>query len=143
MTYATLANLEDRYGRTMLVQLTDRGQPATGQVDVETVDRALADTDAMIDGYLAVRYRLPIARVPKLLVDLAEVIAIYKLHRRGEAEKITADYRDALKTLADLAAGRQRLDLDGVEPEASPTGGTRVGGPAKVFTDAVLRDYVR
>jgi phage gp36-like protein len=142
VTYATQAQLEDRYGIKLLGQLTDRSQPATGQVDAEVVERALLDTDATIDGYLAARYRLPIAAVPKLLVDVAEVVAIYKLHRRAPDEKITADYRDAIKTLQDIAAGRQRLDLEGVEPERGASSGTVSNSAPRVFTPDSLRGFV-
>lgn len=143
MTYATQAGLETRYGTKLLVQLTDRGQPATGQIDVAAVEDALADADATIDGYLAARYRLPIVLVPKLLVHTAESVAIYKLHRKAPDEKITADYRDAIKTLQDIAAGRQRLDLAGIEPERSSGSGSVSTSSPRVFTDAVLRDFVR
>ncbi|WP_342237179.1 gp436 family protein [Inquilinus sp. OTU3971] len=142
MTYATQAQLEDRYGTKLLGQLTDRGQPATGQVDAEVVERALLDTDATIDGYLAARYRLPIASAPKLLVDVAEAVAIYKLHRRAPDEKITADYRDAIKTLQDIAAGRQRLDLDGIEPERGNSSGSVSTSSPCVFTPDSLRGFV-
>ena len=142
MTYASQAQLEARYGTKLLVQLTDRGQPATGQIDAEAIERALVDTDATIDGYLAARYRLPVASVPKLLVDVAEAVAIYKLHRKAPDEKIAADYRDAIRTLQDLAAGRQRLDLDGIEPEAGPGAGTASTGAPRVFTAENLRGFV-
>jgi phage gp36-like protein len=141
VTYATSDQLETRYGVELLVQLTDRGMPTTGQIDAATVERALVDTDALIDGYLAARYRLPIAAVPKLLVDVAEAVAIYKLHWADPAAKITADYRDALKTLADLAAGRQRLDIAGIEPEISAASGSRATSAPRVFTDQALRGF--
>jgi len=142
VTYASQAQLEARYGTKLLTQLTDRGQPATGQIDGEAIERALVDTDATIDGYLAARYRLPVASVPKLLVDVAEAVAIYKLHRKAPDEKIAADYRDAIRTLQDLAAGRQRLDLDGIEPEAGPGAGTASTGAPRVFTAENLRGFV-
>ena len=80
MSCATLQQLTDRYGARMLVAITDRAESPTGLVDPEVVARTLADTDAMIDGYLAVRYRLPLASVPALVTDLAQMIAIWKLH---------------------------------------------------------------
>ena len=55
MTYATLDQLTDRYTERLLRQLTDRAAPPAGAIDAEVVDRALADTDAVIDGYLAGR----------------------------------------------------------------------------------------
>jgi phage gp36-like protein len=142
VTYATQAGLETRYGTKLLQQLTDRGQPATGQIDAAAVEDALADADATIDGYLAARYRLPIASVPKLLTHTAEAVAIYKLHRKAPDEKITADYRDAIKTLQDIAAGRQRLDLDGIEPERGAASASVSSSSPPVFTPANLRGFV-
>src|SRR5690606_6605607 len=49
------------FRRPLLVALTDRAEVATGEIDQDVVDRALADTDAMIDGYIAARYALPLA----------------------------------------------------------------------------------
>jgi hypothetical protein len=57
----------------------------------------------MIDGYLAGRYQLPLTEVPPLVVDLAQVIAIYKLHPFEPDPKISNDYNQALKTLRDIA----------------------------------------
>ena len=73
--YATLDQLTERFGERMLVQLTDRASPPAGTVDADVVARALADTAAVIDGYLAGRYVLPLAQTPPLLADLALAIA--------------------------------------------------------------------
>jgi len=140
--YATLRLLTDRYGADVLVALTDRAVPATGTIDAAVVDRAIADTDALVDGHLAGRYRLPLATVPALLADLAGAVAIYKLHREVAPEKIAADYRDALKTLAQIAAGAVRLDVAGVEPEASGSSGVRTTEPNRPLDAESLRGFV-
>jgi len=142
MSYATLQQLLDRYGERMLVQLTDRASPATGEIDAAVVDRALADTDAMIDGYLAGRYRLPLAQTPPLVADVAQAIAIYKLHRATAAEKIDADYQQALKTLREIAAGTVRLEVAGVEPAASGATGVRTTDRPRDLTPGNLKGFV-
>ena len=124
MSYCTPTALAERYGDRMLVALTDRGSVATGAIDAMVVARAITDTDAMIDGYLASRYGLPLSEVPALLVDLALQIAIWKLHVAAPDPKIEADYKDALRTLRDLATGLVRLNLAGAEPQ--PKGGSGV-----------------
>ena len=66
MSYAAQSNLIERFGEAMLVALTDRAAVATGAVDAAVIARALIDTDAIIDGYLATRYLLPLSDVPQL-----------------------------------------------------------------------------
>lgn len=124
MTYATLANLTDRFGEAMLVSLTDRGEFATGTVDVTVVNRALSDTDAVIDGYLARRYALPLSVSQPLLADIAGAIAIWKLHTSEPDPKIEYDYKAVMGMLKDISNGVIALTAAGIE--APSTGGTGV-----------------
>src|SRR5437868_4878285 len=105
MTYASQSDLVERFGEPMLLDLTDRASPPAGVIDADVVTRGLEDADAMIDGYLLGRYLLPLATTPPLLLDLALVIAIYKLHHDTVSDKIRSDYTDALKTLDKIASG--------------------------------------
>lgn len=142
MSYVSQAQLSDRYGEKMLRDLTDRASPPSGLVDAAVVNRALADTDALIDGHLMARYALPLASVPPLLTDLAGAIAIYKLHRQATTEKIRTDYDDALKRLRDIAAGVIRLEAAGVEPTASGGGLVRTNGPARPLTNGTMEGLI-
>lgn len=142
MTYATLAGLTDRYGEDVLLQLTDRGASATGVVDASVVARALADTDAVIDASLAVRYRLPLAAVPAIVADLALTIAIYKLHRYAADPKIKDDYQQALMDLDAIAAGRKKLDLAGVEPASSGAGGVMTIDRDRPLTPETMTGFI-
>ncbi len=129
MTYATLAHLTDRFGADMLIALTDRAQPATGAIDAVVVDRALADADAVIDGYIGGRYVLPLAEVPPLLADIARSIAIWKLHTHRPDDKIAEDYKDALRLLRDISDGKITLSV------ASQTAPATVEGSGARLTD--------
>lgn len=142
MTYATLQQLTDRYGLQMLVNLTDRASEATGAVDTAVIDRALADTDAYIDGWLKARYVLPLAEVPPLLADLAQVIAIWKLHPHQPDPKIETDYKDARKTLEAIADGRVRLPVAGVDPLGSGESGARITDRERPLTEANLKGFI-
>lgn len=141
MTYATLAQLTDRYGADLLVQLTDRAAVATGAIDTAVVARALEDTDRYIDGFLG-RYVLPMIEVPGLLTDLAQAIAIWKLHRFKPDEKIEADYRDALRALRDIESGTISLSVAGVEPATSGGSGARITDRERPLTADNLRGYI-
>jgi len=123
MPYASLQMLVKRFGERTLVQLTDRAEVATGEMDVTVVDQELANTDAVINGYLANRYRLPLDPAPDQVTDLALSIAIYKLHVFAPDQKIKDDYQDALRMLRDIATGTVKLDAAGVEPASSGASG--------------------
>lgn len=142
MSYTTLAELTDRYGADMLVGLTDRATPPAGAIDGTVVARAIANTDALIDGYLAARYALPLATVPAPLPDIAQAIAIWKLHTFRPDEKIEADYRDALKHLAAIGAGAIRLSAAGIEPETSGGGAARVTDRERPMTAESLKGFI-
>lgn len=142
MSYATQAQLVDRFGEQMLVRLTDRGEVATGAIDAAVVTRALADTDALIDGYLAVRYTLPLTATPALVVDLALAIAIWKLHVYQPDAKIEADCKAALATLRDLSRGDVRLDVAGAEPATGDGGGAVVTDRDRPFTADNMTGFI-
>lgn len=142
MPYTSLDDLTDRYGQAMLVAVTDRGELATGQIDSGVVDRALADADAEIDGYLKARYALPLAEVPPLVRDIAMAVTIWKLHTFMPDQKIEADYKDAVRKLKELSAGTLRLDVAGVEPESSGSDGVRVTDRERPFTEDNMKGYI-
>lgn len=142
MSYITLDQLTDRYGERLLVQITDRAAPPVGSVDTAVVNRALADTDAVIDGYLAGRYALPLAEVPPLLTDLGQAIAIYKLHMFEPDPKIAQDYKDALASLDRIAKGVIRLPVTGIEPESSGASGVVTIDREREFTPENLTGFI-
>lgn len=142
MTYASQDDLVKRFGEEMLTQLTDRAEPPAGAIDAAVVAKALTDTDAQIDGYLLGRYLLPLASTPDLIVDLAQAIAIYKLHRDSVADKIRDDYTDALKTLREISSGTIRLNVAGVEPASSGASGVRTTDRPRDFTPDNLKGFI-
>ena len=110
MTYATEADLDERFGAEELLQLSDRSAPPTGSVDAAVVARALADADGMIDSHLGARYAVPLAApLPADIVRVACDIARYRLHDLAPTEAVREHYRDALRWLRDLADGKLPL----------------------------------
>ncbi|MES2948669.1 MAG: DUF1320 domain-containing protein [Pseudomonadota bacterium] len=103
MTYATLAEMITRFGEPELVQRTDRAEGVT--IDTVVLGKKLADADAEIDSYLAVRYALPLASTPVLLVSLAADIARYRLYDDGVPETVRQRYEDAVSLLKRMASG--------------------------------------
>lgn len=142
MAYATIDQLTDRYGERLLIQVTDRSTPPSSVIDPAVVDRALADTDATIDGYLAGRYALPLTATPPLLADLAQAIAIYKLHPFAPDPKIEQDYKDAIGALDRLSRGVIRLPIAGIEPTSSGAAGVETIDRERDMTPDNLRGFV-
>ncbi len=142
MTYTTLQQLTDRFGEATLIQLTDRAASPVGAIDAAVVTRALTDTDAVINGSLAKRYRLPLAAVPDLVADLALSIAIYKLHVFSPEPKIKDDYDQALRALRQIATGDQVLELAGLEPVTSGAFGVVTSDRPRDLTPDNMRGFI-
>lgn len=144
MPYATQTDLVSRFGETEIAQLTDRFGGAL--IDGGVVAAALADADALIDGYLAQRYALPVSPTPPLLLRAACDIARFLLHGKAAGEKVRAAYEDALKLLRDLADGRAALPgalpAPAAQTPAAAGGAPQFATPARVFDRAGLGDYL-
>lgn len=140
--YATQAQLIERFGERMLIDLSDRADPPTGVINAGVVARALADTDAVIDGYLAGRYALPLAATPPQLLDLALSIAIYKLHPSDPDPKIKADYEDAKKDLLKISTGVIRLPAAGIEPAAATSSGVETIDRERELSPESLKGFI-
>lgn len=142
MSYTTQADLVERYGTPMLVDLTDRADPPAGTIDADVVTRSIDDAGAAIDGYLKGRYSLPLAVTPPLVRDLAQAISIYKLHRDTVSEKIRRDYEDAIATLKQIANGTVRLDVAGVEPTSSGATGVKFSDRPRDMTPDNMKGFI-
>lgn len=122
--YATQADLAARYGDE-INQVADRD--GDGLADAAVVDSALADVSAEIDGYLAVRYQLPLgAPVPLILNRLACVLVRERLAYQagielGPDNATRREADGARKTLRDLSSGVASL---GVVPAPAVQTGT-------------------
>lgn len=142
MPYATAAQLEARYGNRLLVELTDRGDVATGLVDLDVVAAALTAADNLIDAHLQGTYSLPLASVPALIADLACAIAIWRLHTGLPGEKIKADYDEAKRTLEQISKGVVRLSVGGVAASGSGSSGAMVTDRERPFDAAKMKGFI-
>lgn len=139
MAYASQADLETRFGTDEIVQLTNRAGGNT--VDAAVVASALAGASAEIDGYLAVRYAVPVSPVPTSLREACLSIARYKLHGKSAGETVRRDYEDAIRFLRDIADGRAAL-AGAAPPVTSPASGpVRFEAPARLLSREHLRDF--
>lgn len=93
--------------------------------------------DALIDGYLGKRYTLPLANAPGILTTWARAIVRYKLHgdrlsTEGN-DPIVRDYKDALKFLEQIAAGKFSLGIEDPSSQGNGLGEVRIDPGKKVF----------
>lgn len=102
--YCSVTELKDRFGEQELILLTDRDRTA-GAVVVAVAEQSIADAGALIDGYLAGRYALPLPTVPSVLPRLAATIARYLLHDQQASEQVRQQYDDAIRFLERVARG--------------------------------------
>lgn len=101
------------------------------------IEQASVEADALIDGYLGKRYTLPLASSHGILTTWARAIVRYKLHGdRLSAEgndPIVRDYRDALKFLEQIAAGKFSLGIADPGAQGGSAGEVRIDPGKKVF----------
>jgi phage gp36-like protein len=140
MPYATQSDLTTRFSETELVQITTTDPLAT-TVDAVKLAAALADADAEIDGRLMSRYALPLAVVPRLLVNAACDIARYRLYDDRAPEHVVKRYEDAIRTLVQVGKGDIQLGLDATAQPAQVASGPSFSAPGRVFSGATLADY--
>lgn len=134
MSYASKANMIARFGEDEVIALTDRTN--IGVVNDAVLESALAEADAEIDPYLAPRHKLPLASVPKILTGYACDIARYRLCGAGvtETDSVRNRYKDAVRFLESVAAGRIGLGLDAANNVAPPANTVQFSAPgSRVF----------
>jgi phage gp36-like protein len=141
--YTSQQDLEAALTPELVEQSADDG---TGQLDPAIVAAVCERATSLCDSYLAGRYVVPLAPVPSVVVAHATAIAAYLLlSRRGFVPKeedapIERLYRDALKWLADVAAGRAHVPGLAQGPSA-PSKGVAAASRPQVFTSELLDRY--
>jgi len=117
--YATLADLQAVLSPAELIQLAD--DDGVGSPDPVVVERAIADAQAEVDGYVGARCNVPLPLPPPLVRRLTVDLAIWQLYNRRdlvtEARKIQAEA--ARRLLKQIAEGLVTLGLP-VSQQASP-----------------------
>lgn len=115
MAYISLDDILKMIPESEVVMLTD--DESLGSVNDDRVAEAIEQADAVVNGYLGVRYSVPLgAPVPNIVTKLSTDIAIYNLYSRGTAETVRPVIKDrydsAVRTLDKLSKGTISLDVD-------------------------------
>jgi phage gp36-like protein len=123
--YCTIDDIKQQIPEEVIVQLTDDDNQ--GVIDEAKVNDAIANADALIDGYCSGRYVVPFVVAPAIIKPLAMDLAIYNLYARRV--ETMPDVRDknrsnAIKLLADISKGAVKLGevaaTTPVQPQQSP-----------------------
>jgi phage gp36-like protein len=143
MTYATQADMIDRFGAEQLTRLSDRSG-VVDTLDAAVIATALEDAAAEIDAHLAGRVALPLPAVPRLLTRIACDLAYADLlGDRIDAVKGAEGRRDAAREmLRQIRAGDLALG-DETPGDTQPVtgGGARVTAPDPVFSRTTLEGF--
>lgn len=136
MAYAAYTDFIARFGAPELTQLTGSA------TDSSQLDQALADAGEEIDSYLSMRYQLPLANVPPVLVRVCCDITRYRLWDQGASTEVANRYAAAVKFLQAVAAGTVQLGLT-----PPPAGGSEEPLPlyasnGPTFDPNTLADYL-
>lgn len=121
--YCTLADIQSQLRDDVIIRLSDDDN--LGQIDTTKVDASIASSSSEIDGYVQMRYPLPLSTVPPILKKLSADIAIYNLFSRRGFDESTADkvvvdrYKGAIRFLEKVATGAVTLGVQAPKPEST------------------------
>lgn len=142
MTYATLQQLIERYSERELRNITD---PDGQTLDTVKAQLALADAASEIDGYLGLRYVLPLENAEgeplpnasvQTLARCACDIAVYRLQTLRPSDDIKdarQRYEDVIKLLQRIGTGDVSLVGAQLRAGASTEAGDTVVGEAQFW----------
>ena len=114
MTYAVREDMAQRYGADEIAQ-------RESSLDAGALDVILADADALIDGYLAGGYSLPLTPFAPKLTQVACAITRYNLLGDSVTDKARNDYTDAISWLKDVQNGVVMLVASSPIPILAPS----------------------
>lgn len=136
-TYASTDDLISRFGEDEMSALC----PAEDGIDLTKLAQHLSDADAQIDGHLAGRYGLPLAKDVPMLTKIACDLARYYMYDEAPTDVVTDRHKTAMSTLKGIASGAIRLpDTQGSEP-AQGEAVVMSEIPARMFSGAKLEGF--
>ncbi|WP_343620869.1 DUF1320 domain-containing protein [Acinetobacter proteolyticus] len=108
MSYLSREELIERYGEAEIVRL-ERNIAKTDGPNPSTSEKAIADAEEMVNGYVAVQYPLPLPVTTEPVKRAVAVIARYFLYKDKPTEIVRMDYEDVISWLKQIAAGKAVL----------------------------------
>ena len=135
MAYSDVDDLIAAISREKVVAYSDDG--STGGINATNVARAIADADAVIDGYLRTRYSVPLASpAPAIITSISIDRAVFALLQRRYPDKLSEAMNDrranAMRLLERIASGMITLpSATTAQPEVATA--VRVNERTRVF----------
>ncbi len=101
MSYCDLDDIKLRKSDKVLEELT-QDDSASGEINSDRVDAAIADADLLIDTYIGGVYTLPLADTPVLINKLSVDISIYNLYNIRYDNELPKQVKDSYDEALDL-----------------------------------------
>ncbi len=140
MPYCSKQDLIDRFGEEELISLTDRD--GMSMIDDQVLNQAIADADALMDGYLGSRYQLPLANVPQSLKPLACNMTRYQLHDDQSSEQVTERNKAAHAFLKSVSKGEISLGISEGGESAQSTDFAEIQSSGSVFSRSNSKSFI-
>jgi phage gp36-like protein len=142
MSYSTQDDLLKLVPEADLAGLTTE----SGDVpDAAVVSEVIAKADAEIDGYLGIRYQVPLSPVPDLVKAMSLDLAVYNLHKRRPLlpmpETCRQSYVDAINFLKSVVAGNATIGASAAPPPAVASEVAEIGSSERVFSLDSLKGF--
>ncbi len=121
MAYSTVDDLKALLPEKTLVKISNDQGGAT-ELDMTNIDKAIAQADRLIDGYVGLQRKVPLSPVPGLILGMSAQFAIYFLYRRRNQvpEIWQKQYKADLAVLIKMGEGKITLGAAD-KPVAAPS----------------------
>lgn len=140
MAYITLADMIAAFGEEEMIALSNLDNSNAITVNSSVIQKAIDDACASVDGYLAVRYSVPIIPTPPALQRITCDFARGILDQNNPREEVIRRWDMAVAYLKDLARGLAVLPMP--QAEALPqTDSPQYRSPGRTFTYDSLSSY--
>lgn len=104
--YATHDDLVNRFGALAIAELESMHNDG-----LLAVTNALSDASEKMNSYLSIRYKTPLNKTEHLKLVCAD-IARYLLYMNEPTDEVEARYKEALKWLQDVGAGKANVTFN-------------------------------
>lgn len=140
MAYCTQTDVLQLIPEAELASLTTEG----GDVpEAAVVIDCISKADAEIDGYLGIRYQVPLDPVPDLVKAMSVDLAIYNLHKRRPLMDMPAtcrqSYTDRIAFLQRVVAGNATVGASAAQPPAVSQDVAEIGSTKRIFSGNSLK----
>lgn len=120
MAYSTIDDLKALLPEKTLIKVSNDQSGAT-ELDMTNIDKAIAQGDRLIDGYVGLQREVPLSPVPGLILVMSAQFAIYFLYRRRNQvpEIWQSQYKADVAVLVKMGEGKLSLGAAD-KPVAAP-----------------------